>query len=96
MRRKRYAVYHVVKDTQVLVIDKDFVMHKHIMKGPRDFRADTRLHESYAEPIEFSSVRSTQRWSIHDLESLQMWVFATGHSKGPYIIIKTDHLCKGK
>ena len=94
---KNHFVYYVVKGTQVLVIDKDLVMHKHIMKDRREFRGDTRLVLHNAdEPAFIGGADSTQIWTLQEIFNLKRVVFVTGHSKWPYIIIKEDHLCKSR
>ncbi len=84
--------YFVVNTgTQVLVADKNLQLHDHRMQHSRTFRADSRIPAIEAG-LMFQGVGSTRTWSPAGLGNLNYWVFVTGHSKWPYLIVRVNHL----
>lgn len=89
---KSERMYKIASGTEVLVADAKRHLHKHVMKNFRYVREDTRITFTEAESPKFYGVTSTQVWTLKHLDDLDLWVFVTGHSKWPYLVVMKDKL----
>lgn len=87
-------MYKIASGTEVMVADAKRHLHKHVMKNDRYLREDTHITpvRGKQQRPEFYGVRSTQVWSIKHLADIDLWVFVTGHSKWPYLVVMKDKL----